>query len=64
VSFSVDGDLAFTRYDDPIGRTGVMFNAKAGGNVAVLQNSGTDRNPTISPNGRWMVFESDRSRSL
>ena len=63
VSVSVAGELAFTRYGGfPIvGHTGVISLGKRGGTVTLRQNQRTDRNPTVSPNGRWMSFESDRT---
>jgi serine/threonine-protein kinase len=62
VSVSVAGELAFTRYGVPtVGQTGVISLGKPGGTVTLRQNQRTDRNPTVSPNGRWMAFESDRT---
>jgi dipeptidyl aminopeptidase/acylaminoacyl peptidase len=62
VSVSADGDLAFTRYDAPaIGHIGAMSLVRRGADLTVLQNRWNDRNPVVSPNGRLVAFESDRS---
>ena len=66
VSTSPDGSLAFTRYRAaPIGlatiaATGV-WPGKRGAPATVIETARNDRNPRVSPDGRWMAFESDRT---
>jgi serine/threonine-protein kinase len=62
VSVSADGHLAFTRYGSrAIGANGVLSLAARGAGLTLLVNQRTDRNPTVSPDGRWLAFESDRT---
>ena len=62
VSVSADGHLAFTRYGAPgIGNIGAMSLVQRGVGLTVQENRRNDRNPGVSPNGRWMAFESDRT---
>jgi Tol biopolymer transport system component len=62
VSMSADGHLAFTRYALPgIANLGVWAMGTRGTPATLLENPRHDRNPRVSPDGRWVAFESDRT---
>ena len=61
-SVSADGHLAFTRYGAPgIGNVGVMSLVQRAAGLTMMENRPTDRNPVVSPDGRWLAFESIRT---
>ena len=66
VSTSPDGSLAFTRYRaETIGLATIaatgMWPGKRSPQATVIETARNDRDPRVSPDGRWMAFESDRT---
>jgi len=62
VSVSGDGHLAFTRYAlAGIGNIGVWAMGKRGTPPTILESPRPERNPRVSPDDRWVAFESDRT---
>ncbi len=66
VSMARDGSLAFTRYRPaPIGLATIagtgVWPGKRGTPATVLETPRNDRNPRVSPDGRWIAFDSDRT---